>query len=104
MKKNMNKEGEIHMNMRRVKQELKKSWIGDIEYYSRHYLGTKQVHLEVKTCTHGTHQIEKNQYWYYDSNFKRHNINKKSTMINYIIKNLTREQFTDYLKWFGIVG
>lgn len=92
------------MNMRKVKRELKKLWIGDIEYYSRDYLGTRQIHLSVKVCKRGIYQIEKNQYWYHDSNFKRHNINKKSTMINYIIRNLTQEQLADYLKWYGIVG
>lgn len=92
------------MNMKKVKQQLKNLWIGDIAYYSRHYLGKSQIHCEVKVYNKGGYQIEKNQYWYYDSNFKRHNINKKSTMINYIIRNLTQEQLADYLKWYGIVG
>lgn len=92
------------MNMKKVKQQLKNLWIGDIEYYSRHYLGKSQIHCEVKVCNKGGYQIEKNDFCYYDDNLKRHSINGKDCMIDYIIKNLTREQFVDYLKWFGIIG
>lgn len=91
------------MNMKKVKQELRKLWIGDIEYYSRNYLGTNRIYTGVKIHNKGIYQIEKNDFYYYDDNLKKHAINRKDCMINYIIRNLTKEQLVDYLKWFGIV-